>query len=94
VSAPVPRAAPIALGHVCQLEFVAPPARFSFRRDKDILLAEVTGDDDGHVVHRARLPAETPGRLLGFELNLLSGQDELYSAAAQAAARLLAEIVK
>lgn len=85
----IPRAERVGLGHVCALEFLAPPARFSLRREKGILLAEVSGDDDGQVVHRARLPAETPGRLLGLELKLLSGQDELYAASVQAAARLL-----
>lgn len=94
VAAAVARAAPLALGHVRQLEFVAPPARFSLRREREILVVEVSGDDDGQVVHRVRLPAETPGRLLGLELNLLSGQDELYASSAQAAARLLTEIVK
>lgn len=87
----IPRAERVGLGHVCLLEFVAPPARFSLRREKGILLAEVGGDDDGQVVHRARLPAETPGRLLGLELKLLAGQDELYAASVQAAARLLPE---
>jgi glucose-6-phosphate dehydrogenase assembly protein OpcA len=85
----IPRAAPIALGHVSLLEFVAPPATFTLRREKGILLAEVKGDDDGEVVHRVRLPPDTPGRLLGLELKLLSGQDELYAASAQAAVKLL-----
>ena len=88
-ASPVPRAERVALGHVCLLEFVAPPARFSLRRERGILVAEVSGDDDGQVVHRVRLPAEAPGRLLGLELKLLSGQDELYAASVQAAARLL-----
>jgi hypothetical protein len=52
-------------------------------------VAEVKGDDDGEVVQRMRLPPDTPGRLLALELKLLTGQDELYAAAAQAAARLL-----
>jgi glucose-6-phosphate dehydrogenase assembly protein OpcA len=91
---PSTHAAPIALGHVSLFEFTAPPARFVIRREREILLVEVTGDDDGRVVHRVRLPVDAPGRLLGLELNLLSGQDELYAASAQAAARLLTEIVK
>ena len=43
---------------------------------------------DGKVVHRVRLPLETPGRLLGLELKLVSGQDELYVAAVQRAVAL------
>jgi glucose-6-phosphate dehydrogenase assembly protein OpcA len=81
--------APVSLGHVKLFEFEAPPATFTFRREKGILVAEVKGDDDGAVAHRTRLPAETPGRLLALELKLLSGQDELYAASAQAAAKLL-----
>ena len=84
-----PRAAPVALGHVSLLEFTAPPATFTLRRDKGLLIAEVRGDDDGEVVHRVRLPPETPGRLLGLELKLLAGQDEVYAAAVQAAVKLL-----
>jgi glucose-6-phosphate dehydrogenase assembly protein OpcA len=85
----IPKPAPISLGHVCRFEFDAPPATFTFRREKSILVAEVKGDDDGEVVQRMRLPADSPGSLLALELKLLSGQDELYAAAAQAAARLL-----
>ena len=85
----IPRAAPVALGHVALLELSAPPATFSFRREKGILIAEVKDDDDGAVVHRVRLPAETPGRLLGLELKLLTGRDELYAQAVQAGAKLL-----
>jgi glucose-6-phosphate dehydrogenase assembly protein OpcA len=88
-SSAVAKAAPISLGHVCLFEFEAAPATFTFRREKGILVAHVRGDDDGEVVHRTRLPAETPGRLLALELKLLSGQDELYAASAQAATRLL-----
>ena len=47
------------------------------------------GDDDGYVAHRVRLPPETPGRLLGLELKLLAGVDELYAQAVQAAVKLL-----
>ena len=83
------RAAPVSLGHVKLFEFEAPPATFTFKREKGILVAEVKGDDDGAVAHRTRLPAETPGRLLALELKLLSGQDELYASSAQAAAKLL-----
>jgi hypothetical protein len=64
---------------------------FTLRRERSILTAEVRGDDDGEVVNRVRLPPETPGRLLSLELKLLSGRDELYAEAAQAAARLVAE---
>jgi glucose-6-phosphate dehydrogenase assembly protein OpcA len=81
--------APLSLGNVSLFEFDAPPAKFTFRREKGILCARVAGDDDGEVVHRVRLPGDMPGRLLALELKLLSGQDELYSASAQAAARLL-----
>jgi glucose-6-phosphate dehydrogenase assembly protein OpcA len=83
-------AAPIGLGQVARLEFEAPPAVFTLRRAKGILVAEVKGDDDGYVVHRVRLPPEEPGRLLGMELKLLAGQDELYAASVQAAVKLLA----
>jgi glucose-6-phosphate dehydrogenase assembly protein OpcA len=89
-STPIPRAAPTGLGHVKLLEFVAPPATFTLHREKDLLLAQVKGDDDGWCAHRIRLPPETPGRLLALELKLLSGRDELYAQAAIAAARLLA----
>jgi glucose-6-phosphate dehydrogenase assembly protein OpcA len=85
----IPKPAPISLGHVCCFEFDAPPAKFTFRREKSILVAEVKGDDDGEVMQRMRLPADSPGQLLALELKLLTGQDELYAAAAQAAARLL-----
>ena len=85
----VARVAPVSVGHVKLLEFEAAPATFTFRRERSILVAEVKGDDDGEVVHRTRLPPETPGRLLALELKLLSGQDDLYSASAQAASKLL-----
>jgi glucose-6-phosphate dehydrogenase assembly protein OpcA len=89
VTTAIPRAAPIALGHVALFEFEAPPATFTFRRDKGLLIAEVKGDDDGYVAHRVRLPPETPGRLLGLELKLLAGVDDLYAQAVQAAVKLL-----
>jgi hypothetical protein len=82
--------APIGLGQVARLEFEAPPAVFTLRRAKGILVAEVKGDDDGSVVHRVRLPPEEPGRLLALELKLLAGQDELYAASVQAGVKLLA----
>lgn len=85
----IPRAAPTGLGHVRVLEFVAPPATFTLHRERGLLLAEVKGDDDGYCAHRVRLPPAVPGRLLALELKLLSGRDELYAQAAQAAARLL-----
>ena len=88
-STAIPRAAPMGLGHVKLFEFIAPPATFTFHREKDLLLAQVKGDDDGFCAHRIRLPPETPGRLLALELKLLSGRDELYAQAAAAAARLL-----
>ena len=86
----IPRAAPMGLGQVKLLEFTAPPATFALRREKGILFADVKGDDDGFCANRVRLPPETPGRLLALELTLLSGVDELYAQAAQAAAKLLA----
>lgn len=89
VTTAIPRAAPMALGHVALFEFEAPPATFTLRREKGLLIAEVKGDDDGYVVHRIRLPADAPGRLLGLELKLLSGVDELYAASVQAAVKLL-----
>ena len=85
----IPRAAPVGLGHVKLFEMVAPPATITLVREKGLLLAQVRGDDDGYCAHRARLPPETPGRLLAEELKLLSGKDELYAQAAQAAAKLL-----
>jgi glucose-6-phosphate dehydrogenase assembly protein OpcA len=85
----IPHAAPMGLGDVLRLEFTAPPATFTLRRERGVLLAEVKGDDDGYVCSRLRLPPDRPGRLLALELKLLSGQDELYAAAAQAAAKLL-----
>lgn len=92
VACAVPRAAPLGLGHVALFEFEAPPAVFTLRREKALLLAEVRGDDDGFVAHRIRLPPEAPGRLLGMELQLLSGADELYAAALQGAAKLLPQV--
>jgi hypothetical protein len=89
VTTAIPRAAPMGLGHVALFEFVAPPATFTLRREKGLLLAEVKGDDDGAVVHRTRLPADAPGRLLGLELKLLAGVDDLYVAALQNAVKLL-----
>jgi glucose-6-phosphate dehydrogenase assembly protein OpcA len=85
----IPRALPVGLGQVTLFEYVAPPATFTFRREKGILVAEVKGDDDGYVVHRVRLPPDTPGRLLSLELKLLAGVDELYAASLQAAVKLL-----
>jgi glucose-6-phosphate dehydrogenase assembly protein OpcA len=84
-----PSAAPLGKGQIAIFELTAPSVTFTLRREKGVLVAEVRGDDDGEVVHRVRLPPETPGRLLGLELKLLSGQDELYAAAVQAAAKLL-----
>jgi len=83
--------APVGRGNVVELQFTAPPVTFTLRRERTILTAEVRGDDDGEIVHRVRLPLDTPGRLLSLELKLLSGRDELYAEAAQAAARLVAE---
>lgn len=85
----IPRAAPMGLGHVALFEFQAPPATFTLRREKGLLIAQVKGDDDGEVLHRIRLPPESPGRLLGLELKLLSGVDELYAASVRAATKLL-----
>jgi glucose-6-phosphate dehydrogenase assembly protein OpcA len=89
VTTAIPRAAPMGLGHVALFEFEAPPATFTLRREKGLLIAEVKGDDDGYVVHRIRLPPDAPGRLLGLELKLLAGVDELYTAAVQAGVKLL-----
>ncbi len=88
----IPRAEPMGLGQVKLFEFVAPPATFTLHRERGLLLATVQGDDDGSCANRVRLPPDTPGRLLSLELNLLSGVDELYAQAAQAAAKLLAQV--
>jgi hypothetical protein len=88
-AASVPRCAPMGLGQVKLLEFEALPATFTLRREKGLLLAVVKGDDDGYTANRVRLPLDAPGRLLALELKLLSGADELYAQAAQAAAKLL-----
>lgn len=77
-------------GQIARFEFEAPPATFSLRREKGILVAEVRGDDDGELVHRVRVPLETPGRLLGLELKLLAGVDDLYAASVQAGVKILA----
>ena len=69
---------------------MAPPATFTLVREKDVLISQVKGDDDGFCAHRVRLPPEMPGRLLALELKLLSGRDELYAQAVQAASKLLA----
>ena len=78
-----------ASGMISLFEFSAPPANFALRREKNILIAEVKGDDDGEMVHRVRLPPEAPGRLLGLELKLLAGQDDLYAASVAAGVLLL-----
>jgi hypothetical protein len=83
--------APVGRGNVVELRFTAPPATFTLRRERSILVAEVRGDDDGEIVNRIRVPLDTPGRLLSLELKLLSGRDELYAEAAQTAARLVTE---
>jgi hypothetical protein len=88
---PIPRAAPMGLGHVRVLEFTAPPVTFTLHRARGLLLAQVKGDDDGYCAHRVRLPPAVPGRLLALELKILAGRDELYAQAAQAAAKLLRE---
>ena len=77
------------VGQIARFEFTAPPATFKFRREKGILVAEVHGDDDGEVVHRVRLPPDAPGRLLGLELKLLAGIDDLYAQSVQAGVKLL-----
>ena len=89
IASTIPHAAPMGLGHVALFEFQAPPATFALRREKGLLIAEVKGDDDGEVVHRIRLPPDSPGRLLGLELKLLAGVDELYAASVRAATKLL-----
>ena len=70
----VAHAPPLSVGQICQVQFGAPPATFTIKRERDILTADVQGDDDGEVVHRVRLPAETPGRLMGVELKQLAGR--------------------
>jgi glucose-6-phosphate dehydrogenase assembly protein OpcA len=82
-------AGPSSGGDVVELRFEAPPAVFTLRRENWILAAEVRGDDDGELVHRVRVPPDAPGRLLGMELQLLSGQDALYAAAVAQAVRFL-----
>ena len=79
---------PIKSGNVALIHLEAPPATFTIKRERGLLVADVQGDDDGYLVHRVRLPAETPGRLIGLELKLLAGLDELYAAAIKAGARL------
>jgi glucose-6-phosphate dehydrogenase assembly protein OpcA len=86
--------APVREGMVTSFTFEAPPATFHIRRERGILVAEVRGDDDGEVTHRVRLPGETPGRLLGLELKLLSGVDPLYADALQASMRLCEPFLK
>ena len=92
VAGAVPRAEPMKLGQVKLFQFVAPPATFTLRRERGLLFCDVEGDDDGSCANRVRLPPDTPGRLLGLELNILSGVDELYSQSAQAAAKLLPQV--
>jgi hypothetical protein len=84
-----PAPAPLGRGQMVAMEIAAPPVVLSIRRDRGILVAEVRGDEDGDVVHRMRLPPETPGRLLSLELKIPSGQDELYAQSAQQAVKLL-----
>ncbi len=75
-------------GAVVEVQFEAPPVEFVIRREKNgILEAQVLGDDDGEVVHRTRLPPESPGRVLLLELKMLQGIDEIYAAALEEAAR-------
>jgi glucose-6-phosphate dehydrogenase assembly protein OpcA len=90
-AATFPAPAPVGRGQMVAMEIFAPPVAVLIRRDRGILVAEVRGDDDGDVVHRMRLPPETPGRLLGLELKIPSGQDELYAQSAQQAARLITD---
>ncbi|GAC1596077.1 MAG: glucose-6-phosphate dehydrogenase assembly protein OpcA [Myxococcales bacterium] len=85
-----PSGDPPSAGDVQELRFEAPPAVFTLRRDKGILVAEVHGDDDGAVLHRVRLPPAQPGRLLAMELKLLEGRDEIYAASVEKAARFAA----
>ena len=80
----------VAPGSIVELQFEAPPAEFIIRREKNgILEAQVLGDDDGAMVHRARLPPETPGRVLLLELKMLHGIDEIYAGALEEAARFV-----
>ncbi|MBS2023288.1 MAG: glucose-6-phosphate dehydrogenase assembly protein OpcA [Deltaproteobacteria bacterium] len=82
---------PLVPGQIVRLEFDAPPAHFSLYREGPLLIASVSGDDDGALVHRTRLPPDAAGRLLSLELKLLSGRDETYVASVDAAVRLLAK---
>jgi glucose-6-phosphate dehydrogenase assembly protein OpcA len=87
-AAPAPEAS--AEGAIVEVQFENPPVEFIIRREKNgILEAQVRGDDDGEVVHRARLPPESPGRVLLLELKLLHGIDEIYAAALEEAARFV-----
>jgi len=85
---PPPAPEPLLPGQIVELRFDAPPAIFLLRREKNgILDAQVSGDDDGEIAHRLRLPAATPGALLAHELKLLSGCDDVYAAALEEASR-------
>ncbi len=76
------------VGQIAALEFFAPPVTVALRREKNgILDAQVSGDDDGDVAHRLRLPAATPGSLLVQELKLLAGCDEVYASSLREASR-------
>ena len=84
----LPTAEGVLEGSIVEVQFEAPPVEFVIRREKNgILEAQVRGDDDGEVVHRTRLPPESPGRVLLLELKLLHGIDEIYAAALEEAAR-------
>jgi hypothetical protein len=84
----LPAAEGVLQGSIVEVQFEAPPVEFVIRREKNgILEAQVRGDDDGEVVHRTRLPPESPGRVLLLELKMLHGIDEIYRAALEEAAR-------
>ncbi len=85
---PPPAPEPLAAGQIIELAFEAPPAHFKLQRNGGILEAQVRGDDDGELVHRLRLPPDTPGALLAQEMKMLAGCDDIYSRALDEAAKL------
>ncbi len=76
-------------GALTGLMLDAPPARFSFRAEKNLICADVTGDDDGPTSHWGTLHPAELGRLLAYELQLFAGRDEVYEFALRAAAKLV-----
>lgn len=89
-SGALPRAPECPDGGVAELRFEAAGAVFALRREGNNLTAHLGSGAGAELLHRVRLPPEAPGQLLGAELSLLAGQDELYAAAGAEAARLVA----